>query len=79
MTPPLTVTQKSHLALVALVSALLIFKAARRAPKKTPLLKDLRDVTSKFDAGDVTSQQYDIIIVGGGEFPSSLSWPLSRR
>ena len=74
-TMTLAVSRKSQLTLLTIVSALLIIRAARRTPKKIPLLKDLRDVASeKLDADDVTSQQlfdsqYDIIIVGGGEFP----------
>jgi len=70
----LPVSQKSQLALLAVVSALLIIKATNRAPKKPILLKDLRDVASEnIDPDGVTSQhpfdsQYDIIIVGGGEF-----------
>ena len=63
---------KTYLTLLALASALLILKA-RRAPKKPLLLKDLKDAAAHVDAGDVTGQpfdsEYDIIIVGGGEFP----------
>lgn len=66
-----TLTQNPYL-VPALVSALLILAAARRAAKKPSLLTDIRNV----DTGDVTSRQlfgseYDIIIVGGGEFPPS--------
>jgi len=66
--------QKTHLALLAVASALLILKAVKRAPKKPILLTDLKDVPSKVDADGFTGQQlfdpeYDIIIVGGGEFP----------
>lgn len=66
-------SKNSHVAFLAVVSALLILKVAKRAPDK-PLLKDLNDVVSQVGAGDVTGKQlfepeYDIIIVGGGEPP----------
>jgi len=72
MSPPFL--QNTHLALLAVVSALLVLKATRRAPKKPRLLNDLKDVASQVDASGVSGQQlfgseYDIIIVGGGEFP----------
>ena len=69
MSPPNT-----HLALTAVVSALLIFRATKRAPKKhLPLLNDLKAIASQVDANDVTGEhlfgsEYDIVIVGGGEF-----------
>ena len=58
-------------ALLAVVSALLILRVAKRAPEK-PLLKDLKDVVSQVGADSVAGQhpfesEYDIIIVGGGE------------
>lgn len=64
--------QNTHVALLAVVSALLILKATKRAPEK-PLLKNLRDVVSQVSADGVTGRQlfeseYDMIIVGGGEF-----------
>ena len=66
---------KTYLTVLAVVSALLILKA-RRAPKKLLLLRNLRDAAAHVDAGDVTGQlfdsEYDIIIVGGGDFPLSL-------
>lgn len=64
--------QNTHVALVVVVSALLILKATKCAPEK-PLLKNLKDIVSQVGADSVTGQQpfgseYDIIIVGGGEF-----------
>ena len=72
MSPPFL--QNTHLAVLAVVSALLVLKATKRAPKKPLLLNDLKDVASQVDASGVSGQQlfgseYDIIIVGGGEFP----------
>lgn len=72
MSPPFL--QNTHLALLAVVSALLVLRATKRTPKKPLLLNDLKDVASQVDASGVSGQQlfgseYDIIIVGGGEFP----------
>lgn len=65
--------QKTHLVLLAAVSAFLVLRAAKRAHKK-PLLTSFEDAASKVDADGFTGQglfdtEYDIIIVGGGEFP----------
>ena len=57
-------SENSHLVLVALVSALLIFKVATKKPR---LLKDLKDVTSHAHGRQLFDSEYDIIIVGGGE------------
>ena len=62
---------KTYLTLLAVVSALLILKA-RRAPKKPLLLKDLKAAASVDITGQPFDSEYDIIIVGGGEFPLSL-------
>ena len=43
----------------------LILKATKRAPQKPPFLTDLKDAAPQVDA----DYEYDIIIVGGGEFP----------
>lgn len=64
--------QNSHVAVLAVVSALLILKLVKRAPEKS-LLKNLKDVVAQVGVDSVTGQQsfeseYDIIIVGGGEF-----------
>ena len=64
--------QNTHLAVLALASALLILKVTKRAPE-TPLLKNLGDVGSQVGADSIIGQplpepEYDIIIVGGGEF-----------
>ena len=59
--------EKAHIALVAVVSALLIFKATKLVTKKPPLLKDLKDVASYADGRQLSDSEYDIIIVGGGE------------
>jgi len=56
--------QKTFLTLLAVVPALVILKV-KRAPKKPPLLLDLKDTTSHVDADGVTGQLFDIIIVGG--------------
>jgi len=56
---------RTYLTLLALVSALLVLKA-RRAPKKPLLLKNLKLAA---DADQPFDSEYDIIIVGGGEFP----------
>ena len=74
MSPPFP--QKSHLVLLALVSALLVLKAAKRAPKK-PLLKDLKDAASHVTGQQLFDSEYDIIIVGGGKF--SLFRSLSQQ
>ena len=68
-----TFPQNTHFALIAVVSAFLLFKATKRAPKKPLLLNDLRDLASRVGTDDVPGQQlfepeYDVIIVGGGEF-----------
>ena len=65
--------RNTHVAVLALVSALLILKVAKRAPE-APLLKTLGDVGSQAGADSLAAGQqlpepeYDIIIVGGGEF-----------
>ena len=62
MSPPNT-----HLALTTVVSALLIFRATKRAPKKhLPLLNDLKAIASQVDANDVTGEhlfgsEYDTV------------------
>ena len=72
MSPPFH--PRTQLALLAVVSALIILRVAKRAPKKPLLLTDLKDAASKLTAGGVLADpEYDIIIVGGGEFPLSLS------
>lgn len=80
-----SVPQNSHLALLAVVSALLILKAVKRAPEKPSLLKDIRSATSQVDAGEpLFDSEYDIIIVGGGELtfisgnPRPLNAPLQE-
>lgn len=55
----------ARLALHALVSPLLFFKAPKL--KKPRLLKDLKDVTSHADGQQLFDSEYDIIIIGGGE------------
>lgn len=54
----------TQLALLAVVSALIVLKVAKRAPKKPLLLTDLKDAASQ---GTLSDLDYDIIIVGGGE------------
>ena len=56
----------THLALLAVVSALLVLGAAKRA-KKPPLLTNLKDPATHAGAGGVTADsEFDIVIVGGG-------------
>ena len=64
---PVTMSQSNtHLALLAVVSALLVLGAAKRA-KKPPLLTDLKDPATHAGAGGVTADsEFDIVIVGGG-------------
>jgi hypothetical protein len=73
--------RNSHLALIAVVSALLILKATKRAPKKPLHFNDFRDLASRVDTHGVAGQElfeseYDIIIIGGGGVSlSTLSAP----
>ena len=66
-TTPMSPSENSQLALVALISAFLIFKATKLATGKPRLLKDLKDVASHADGRQLFDTEYDIIIVGGGE------------
>jgi hypothetical protein len=60
--------QNTHLAVIALVSALLILKVTKRAPER-PLLKNLKDASAEGVTGQLLPEpEYDIVIVGGGEF-----------
>ena len=79
-----TFPQNTHFALIAVVSVLLIFKATKRAPKKPLLLNDLRDLASQVDTNGVTGErlfefEYDIIIVGGGEFAFVFARPKTTK
>jgi hypothetical protein len=68
----LPLPRNSHLALIAVVSALLILKATKRAPKKPLHFNDLRDLASRVDTThgvvgqELFESEYDIIIIGGG-------------
>jgi choline dehydrogenase len=69
----------THLALLAVVSALLVLGAAKRA-KKPPLLTDLKDSATHAGAGGVTADsEFDIVIVGGGTAGCVLAARLSEE